>query len=1243
MGEVNLVKVSVIIPFYNVEHYINECIDSVINQTLTDIEIICIDDGSNDNSLNLVKEYSDSRIKIITQKNKGLSVSRNVGMEHATGEYITFLDSDDYLRLDALEKLYNVCKENSLDIVLTKIINFYDDNREEYNEDYFDMKFLKDACGDNVFNYKDVYDTVLNISVTGPSKLYRRDFIKNIRFHENLIFEDNPFFIEAIFKAERVYFYDEYIYWRRIRRDSITNSNFSSFPDLIEIYNIIYDLLKDLGVYEDFKDKIFKKKFTNIYTRFIEVTDEYKQDFFDKIQVDFPKSLKNLEKDKDFDKFNPRAKFILYAGINSDTYQEFESSVKEYDSRKKEKKLKKERSRTLGIKDFGNDKRFKFSVIMAVYNCENYLDKTINSIINQTLDFKKNIQLILVNDGSSDNSEKIAFKYQKRFPNNIIVLSKENGGVSSARNLGLKYATGDYINFMDSDDLIFDDTFKKVNNFFSRHKSDDYDVVVIPVNFFGVWNREHFLNYKFEESKSDFIDLNKHPDFFQCFTHSSFIKKDAIKDLEFDTELIHFEDAVFINKIIMEKMKYGIVKDTSYLYRKEYNSSAITSNSVFRKEYYTNRFKYGHLELIKYSLKKFGEVFKFIQNIIIYDLRWLVEIQDFHERLEEIFDNPKELDEFYMCFDEVLSYLDIDLIRNHKVIPSHVKSFLIYLKNKDFHVVSRPKRNKVFLKSNDLILNKIHNHKIHLDIVDLKKGFLNISGSFVSLCDLDFIRIEAEKIINGKKIIYEAEYYDYKETYRTTIKLCSIPWKFYYNFDIKIPIHDDEVSKVSLNVIHEENGIVTSFRGKLKFRQYADITEQSYYTVRDNKILSCMDNFLFIEDYSTSKILKKEAKTILNIIKDHRGYFLNAVLYRLTYSFLFVLMKNKNIWILMDRPNQSGDNAEHLFHHIIKQNDGIDKYFMIEKDSIDYKRLKKQYNNKIVKYGSIKHKLLHLFAKKVVSSHPDELYLEPFRLFNPKYYRGLITSEIYFLQHGVPKYAMPNWLRKYDHNLSLITAVSEVDYKSYLKCYNFDEEIIQILGYPRFDNLTNENMKKQIVIIFSWRNFINNEHILLDSEYYERLNSLINNEKLINHAKEKGYEIIFKLHPRLVEYIEFFDKNEYVTFDEVTRYHDLICDSALMVTDYSSVAFDFAYLKKPVIYYQYGDDYHFDVETSFFDEEKYGFGDIFDDEEELVDKIIYYMDNDCTSEDKFKNHVDAFYKFNDKNNSKRCYEWIKSH
>ena len=112
------------------------------------------------------------------------------------------------------------------------------------------------------------------------------------------------------------------------------------------------------------------------------------------------------------------------------------------------------------------NKSFKFSIVMAVYNVEDYLDESIQSILNQTLKFEDYIQLILVNDGSVDNSLEIALKYQKRYPDNIIVLNKDNGGVSSARNLGLEHATGEYINFMDSDDLISRNTIKDVYKFF---------------------------------------------------------------------------------------------------------------------------------------------------------------------------------------------------------------------------------------------------------------------------------------------------------------------------------------------------------------------------------------------------------------------------------------------------------------------------------------------------------------------------------------------------------------------------------------------------------------------------------------------------------------------------------------------------------------------------------------------------------------------------------------------------------
>ena len=534
-------------------------------------------------------------------------------------------------------------------------------------------------------------------------------------------------------------------------------------------------------------------------------------------------------------------------------------------------------------------------------------------------------------------------------------------------------------------------------------------------------------------------------------------------------------------------------------------------------------------------------------------------------------------------------------------------------------------------------------HKLWIDIVDLKRGFLYITGTYSSLCDWRFIRIEAIKESKGKKTVFKSKYYDYVKTYRQTRKVFSIPWKFYYNFDFKIPIDKNETCKIHFKIVYEENDTKVSMKGRLEFREYSDLTRESYYSVRDNQILLVRFNTFYIEDYTFVKRLKNEARTILNILNDRSVYFITAIFYRIMYLLIYVYMKNRDIWILMDRPNQSGDNGEHLYHYVANQNDGIEKYFIIDKGTDDYKRLKKQYGYKILSFGSMKHKLLYFYANKVISSHPDYQFLNPFDEKGQEYYSGLITSDIYFLQHGIPKYAMQDWLRKFDHNLSLIVAVSELDYNSYLEYYNFEEDVIQILGYPRYDNLTNENMQRKIVILFSWRNFIKTDKILLSSEYYQRLNSLINNEKLINYANDKGYEIVFKMHPRIAEYLNLFDKNENIIFDDVTKYHDIICDCALMITDYSSVAFDFAYLKKPVIYYQYGDDYHFDVETNYFDEEKSGFGEIIKDEDKLVEKVIEYIDNDCTMEDKFRDNVDAFFKYHDKNNSKRCYEWIKSH
>ena len=155
------------------------------------------------------------------------------------------------------------------------------------------------------------------------------------------------------------------------------------------------------------------------------------------------------------------------------------------------------------------------------------------------------------------------------------------------------------------------------------------------------------------------------------------------------------------------------------------------------------------------------------------------------------------------------------------------------------------------------------------------------------------------------------------------------------------------------------------------------------------------------------------------------------------------------------------------------------------------------------------------------------------------------------------------------------------------------------------------------------------------------MKSFLTNEKLLKATKDKGYKIVFKPHPELWEYLknDLFDMNEYIIVSDES-YQELLNTAALMITDYSSIFFDFAYLKKPIIYYQNSsfDEFHYD--KGYFDYETMGFGEIINNEDDLVNKIHQYLENNCQNDEKFIKRSDKFFKFHDKNNRKRVYNWI---
>ena len=228
MNKKDSVKVSVIIPVYNVENYLKQCLESVINQTLKDIEIICIDDASTDGSISVLNRYAvkDKRIQIVSnKKNRGLSAVRNDGVKISKGKYLFFLDSDDYIENNALEVLHDLADKKQTDMLGFR---WYIEREEDYIPDGIEkivlMSPTEDVVSGEELFIKRVGEGAFNVYAC--MYLYSRRFLidNNLSFDEEIIYEDQLFFFQVLMEAERVYCIPDRLYHYRIRKDSITNN-----------------------------------------------------------------------------------------------------------------------------------------------------------------------------------------------------------------------------------------------------------------------------------------------------------------------------------------------------------------------------------------------------------------------------------------------------------------------------------------------------------------------------------------------------------------------------------------------------------------------------------------------------------------------------------------------------------------------------------------------------------------------------------------------------------------------------------------------------------------------------------------------------------------------------------------------------------------------------------------------------------------------------------------------------------
>ena len=505
-------KVSVIIPVYNVEEYLRECLDSVVNQTLKEIEIICVDDGSTDNSLEILKEYAkkDSRITVITQQNLHAGVARNAGLAVAKGEYLSFLDSDDFFELNMLEETYNKAKNDNAEIIIFGNYVYDQTKLKDIRKTTYLEKFLKKSP----FSPEEFSNDLFLISNPNAwTKLFKKDIVKknNVFFEKYISCNDITFVNTMLTLAHRISLINNpYIHYRintKINISADRGAKASCF-----VYAI--------------------KKLEN-----------------------------NLKKYKTYDTY----KEALETRINKSFNWELNQCNKE----------QKENLKKLSIDVLGKDyaQQPKVSIIIPVYNTAEFLPQCLDSIINQTL---KEIEIICVDDGSTDDSLQILQEYAKKDDRIIVLTEENqrqgtarNKGLRIAKGEYIQFVDSDDYIIKEACQKLYDKCSKfdldmmnfegiNFNNKYKRQQRGQ-TIFYVPLT----------------ESKEVYTgnELNRIRDVLPVSACRYFYKRKFLVDNAiFYPEKIYFEDNYFVLKAAILVQRFGILREIIY-YRRIHEGS----------------------------------------------------------------------------------------------------------------------------------------------------------------------------------------------------------------------------------------------------------------------------------------------------------------------------------------------------------------------------------------------------------------------------------------------------------------------------------------------------------------------------------------------------------------------------------------------------------------------------------------------------------------------------------------------
>jgi CDP-glycerol glycerophosphotransferase (TagB/SpsB family)/glycosyltransferase involved in cell wall biosynthesis len=841
-----------------------------------------------------------------------------------------------------------------------------------------------------------------------------------------------------------------------------------------------------------------------------------------------------------------------------------------------------------------------FSIVAAVHGVEAYLEEFFRSLEAQTVGMDR-LEIIMVDDGSPDASFEIIERWRQRYPTTIRCVRQQNGGVASARNAGLRLATRPWVTFIDPDDFVVKTYFERVERFLGAFDHEPLAMVCTNLTYFdeidGKHRDDHPLRYRFQAGNRT-VPVAELTEDIHLATHTALFRRERLEasGLRFDERVVpDFEDAHFVARYLLgvPDGAVGFVPKAKYRYRRRADASSLLQTSWHKPTKYDDSLRYGCLELLE-ATAAVGPVPVWLQRTVLYHLQWYFR-QDARLRSPTAALEADQLATFHMLVSRIMEHIDAATI--------------------DAFELGRPWAEILWA------LGSYRGQQRH---------------SEVAIGDYD----------PDQRVLHLRYYYT-----------CERPHERFLVDGVAVePWYEKTQAHVYFGrtLFHER-------RIWIPARQRARTTEVELAGRPTPLVMGWVqpswrrpELFLRRRHLNTRRWFEPNGYRPDTVVGPHRWKVLAL---RRAARLEVVQRRYGDAWIFIDRDSQADDNAEHLYRWIKEHHPEVNAWFMIDRGAQDWERLRKD-GFRLLPHGWRGRALALLNAEHLISSHLDQYIVAP---LPRNRYGDLMRWRFTFLQHGVTTADMSRWFNQ--KRIDVLTTATADEYRSIVADgtpYRLTAREVRPTGFPRHDALlakasaVSADDVDTILIAPTWRNSLvgtksgtgnqrQRRPDFFDTEYARRWRSLLNRTDLREAAERHGKRIVFMPHANMQMYLDGFDAPPHVS---VVRHadgsiQDLFVRTALLVTDYSSVAFEAAFLGRAVVYYQFDRATYFGEHwrPGYFDADRDGFGPVVDDEDDLVRDVADVLERGGPAE-RYVERIERTFPHRDGRACERVYEAI---